>query len=350
MTLPLSQRAILHVDMDAFFAAIEQRRRPEYRGKPVVVAGRGDPTERGVVSTCSYEARRYGIRSAMPLRTAYKRCPHAIFLPVDMEAYQEESARVKEILRRFSDVVGDSSIDEAYLDVTDAGRPATEVARALKAAVAAETGLTCSVGVGPNRLLAKIASDMDKPDGLTVLAMDDVPDRVWPLPVRVLWGVGPKTAARLAPLGIETVGDLARVDRSRLAATVGESTAQWLAALARGEDDSPIETRGERKSQSREVTFQRDIDDPDALAARLAELVDGVAEDARGGGYLARTVTVKVRFVTFTTLTRSLTLPAATDDAAVLRAAAAECLARVELRRPVRLIGCALTNLERRQR
>jgi DNA polymerase-4 len=202
------RRRILHVDMDAFFAAVELKRHPELRGKPVVVGGRGDPQSRGVVSTATYEARAFGIHSGMALRLAWRLCPEAVFLPVDFDTYAGESERFKAILQQFSQTIEDAGIDEAYLDVSDASDPAA-VGHAIKQQVQAKTGLTCSVGIAPNKLLAKLASDLQKPAGLTVLDEDDIPGRVWPLPAGRLLGVGPKTEARLMEMGVTTIGELA---------------------------------------------------------------------------------------------------------------------------------------------
>jgi DNA polymerase-4 len=190
-------RRILHIDMDAFFSSVEQKRHPELVGKPVVVGGEGDPAKRGVVSTASYEARKFGIHSAMPLRTAYSLCPEAIFVPVDYEEYSRVSGEVKAILKQFSPIIEDVGIDEAFLDISSIDRPSEEIAKEIKKRIKDETDLTCSIGIAPNKLLAKIASDMQKPDGLTIIMEDDIQRRIWPLSVRKLWGVGPKTEAYL---------------------------------------------------------------------------------------------------------------------------------------------------------
>ena len=202
-------RRILHVDMDAFFAAVEQQRRPELRGKPLVIGGNGDPMKRGVVSTASYEARRFGIHSAMPLRAAWRLCPQAVFLPVDYREYARISEVIKSVLREASTVMEDVGIDEAFLDISAIDRPLQLIAREIKERIRETTGLTCSIGIAPNKLLAKIASDMEKPDGITIITAEDVATRIWPLPVRKLRGVGPKTEEHLKGMGVETVGDLA---------------------------------------------------------------------------------------------------------------------------------------------
>jgi DNA polymerase-4 len=202
-------RQILHIDMDAFFAMIEQKRLPELIGKPVVVGGGGDATQRGVVSTASYEARRFGIHTAMPLRTAYRLCPRAVFLPVDYEEYSSVSEKIKGMLREFTPIVEDVGIDEAFLDISAIEKPLEEIASEIKKRIREETGLTCSIGIAPNKLLAKMASDMDKPDGLTILTEQDIESRIWLLPVRKLRGIGPKTEAYLKGMSIETIGQIA---------------------------------------------------------------------------------------------------------------------------------------------
>lgn len=246
--------------MDAFFAAVEQKRNPNLIGKALVIGGSGDPTQRGVVSTASYEARKFGIHSAMPLRTAYKLCPHAVFLPVDYQEYARVSEKIKDILSRFCPLMQDVGIDEAFLDISQIDKPPEEIAKEIKLAIKQETGLTCSIGIAPNKLLAKIASDMQKPDGLTIIVKDDIENRIWTLPARKLWGVGPKTEAYLREMGIETIGALASLSLEKLLEKFGNSYGKYLYEASRGIDDSPLITHWEPKSTSREVTFQRDID------------------------------------------------------------------------------------------
>src|SRR5574340_1045250 len=224
-------RVIFHIDMDAFFASVEEKRDPKLIGKPVVIGGSGDPTQRGVVSTASYEARKYGIRSGMPLRTAYKLCPHAVFLPVDYEEYSRVSGIIKDIFRQFSTEMENAGIDEAFLDMSDItsiDRPAIETAQKIKQIVKEETGLTCSIGIAPNKLLAKIASAMQKPDAITLIREGDIESRIWPLPVRKLWGVGPKTEAHLKEMGINTIGELAALSLEQLTDIFGESYGNYL--------------------------------------------------------------------------------------------------------------------------
>jgi DNA polymerase-4 len=341
-------RRILHTDMDAFFAAVEERRRPELRGKPVVIGGSGDPHTRGVVSTANYEARKYGVHSAMPLRTAYNLCPLAVFLPVDYEEYSRVSAIIKSVLRQIGPVMEDVGIDEAYLDITDIPGTSEEVAAEIKRRVREETGLTCSIGIAPNKLLAKIASDLQKPDGLTIISEGDVERKIWPLAVRKLYGVGPKTEAHLNGIGIKSIGDLAALPIERLVEEFGDSYGAYLYDASRGMDDSPLVTHWEPKSTSRETTFERDVTDWQVLAKTLVALVKESVQDIRERGYRCRNVTVKVRYAGFETHTRALTLPGFSDDEMVIRKAAFDCLGRFDLkRRSVRLIGVRLARLEK---
>jgi DNA polymerase-4 len=342
----MSSRTILHVDMDAFFAAVEQLRRPELRGKPVVVGGDGDPRKRGVVSTASYEARTFGIHSAMPLRTAFRLCPDAVFLPVDFAAYREVSARMHQILRDTGARVESLGLDEAFLDASDLPEAGEAIARGIKARIAAELHLTASVGVGPNKLVAKIASNLRKPDGLTVIAAGEVEARLAPLPVTVLWGVGPKTAAHLErAFKVKTVGDLAAVPDSRLQEEFGPRHGAYLHEIARGIDDSPIVTEWEPKSISRERTFQVDLRRPETIRQMVSRLAAEVAGDLREEGYRAATITLKVRLVPFHTLTRSRTVTSPIDDGAALADIALGLLERVMVDRPVRLLGVRAAKL-----
>jgi len=342
---PDAGRVILHVDMDAFFAAVELQRQPQLRGRPVVVGGRGDPASRGVVSTATYEARVFGIHSGMPLRTAARLCPDAVFLPVDFPAYQSASAAVFRVLTGVSPVLQAVGLDEAYLDLTSRAASAEATARALKADIRGQTGLVASVGIGPNRLLAKIASDLEKPDGLTRLTPADVPGRVWPLPVRTLHGVGPRSEARLRGLNIHTVGDLAATPLARLAAAFGARHGEALLRAAHGEDERPVQTERVRKSIGRERTFQQDCRSSGRLAHEAAAMLAEVLRRLRERGLRARTVTVKLRYRDFTTHTRSLSLPSASDDPQILEAAVRSCLFQHRLHRAVRLLGVQLSQL-----
>jgi DNA polymerase-4 len=340
-------RKILHLDMDAFFAAIELLRHPELAGRPLVVGGRGDPNERGVVSTASYEARKYGIHSAMPLRTAHRLCRHAVFLPVDYREYSRVSAIIKDLLRRFSSSIEDAGIDEAYLDITESELPPEQVASAIKQEIKQATGLTCSIGIGRNKLLAKIASDLDKPDGLTILGEADLEKRVWPLPVRKLPGVGPKTEEKLKGMGVRTIGTLAEQPMASLAEVFGPAHGRWLCEAARGIDERPLVTLWEPRSMSHETTFQRDVEDWQVLATTLTRLAYRVARELREEGYVGRIVTVKLRYADFETHTHEKTLEEPTADQDAIRHAAFECFARFRLEKKVRLIGVRVGDLHK---
>ncbi len=333
--------------MDAFFAAVEQKRHPELIGRPVVIGGDGDPTQRGVVSTASYEARKFGIHSAMPLMTAYKLCPQAVFLPVDYKEYSRVSEIIKNGLRQFTPLMEDVGIDEAFLDISEIEGASEEVAGEIKRMILHETGLTCSIGVGPNKLLAKIASDMQKPDGITIIDQGDIEARIWPLSARKLWGVGPKTEAHLKDMGIDTIGDLAGMPLETLVEAFGNSYGIFLYESSRGIDESPLVTYWEPKSSSRETTFQRDTDNWQAIARNLAELTKEVVADLKRSGYSGRNVTVKVRFSDFKTVTRAKTLQETTDSLEEIRRAAFECLGRIEIKMKVRLVGVRVGRLEK---
>lgn len=336
-------RRILHIDMDAFFAAVEEKRRPELAGKPVIIGGSGDPTKRGVVSTASYEARKYGVHSAMPLRTAYRLCPQGVFLPVDYEEYARVSAVIKNILREFSPVMEDVGIDEAFLDISDNEEPSEQIAHRIKTRIREETGLTASVGIAPNKLLAKIASDLQKPDGVTILTERGIQVRIWPLPVRKLWGVGPKTEDRLKALGISTIGELASLPLDHLTELFGKSYGSYLFEASHGVDNRPLVTCREPKSSSRETTFERDTNNYAVIARTLHDLIADVVADIVKQGLKARTVTVKLRYGNFETHTKAKTLPALTDSVDELKAAAFECLSGFYLKRWVRLVGFRLS-------
>jgi DNA polymerase-4 len=341
----ISMRRILHIDMDAFFSSVEQKRHPELVGKPVVVGGGGDPTKRGVVSTASYEARKFGIHSAMPLRTAYRLCPDAVFLPVDYEEYSSVSEKIKEILREFTPIVEDVGIDEAFLDISSLDKPSDGIAEEIKKRIKDEIDLTSSIGIAPNKLLAKMASDIQKPNGLTIITEEDVARHIWPLPVRKLWGVGPKTEAYLKDMGIKSIGELAALSLERLIEEFGQSYGSYLYEASRGIDESPLVTHWEPRSISRETTFQKDVDNWQVIAKTLAELTKDVVTSMKEEGYQGRTMTVKVRFSDFKTYTRAKTLAESTDSLEEIRRAAFDCLKRVELNKKVRLIGMRIGNL-----
>ena len=341
------QRRIIHIDMDAFFAAVEEQRNPALIGKPVVIGGSGDPTKRGVVSTANYEARKHGIHSAMPMMTAYKLCPQAVFLPVDYQAYVAASAQFKSTLLSVSPIIEDIGIDEVYLDVSELTDLPEVIASRIKSGIKEKTGLTCSIGIAANKLLAKIASDMQKPDGLTILTEGDIESRLWPLPARKVYGIGPKTEAYLKTIGIETIGQLALLSLETLLEHFGNSYGQYLYDSSRGINDSPLITSWEAKSISRETTFQKDIKDWQSIAKTLALLTREVVLEMQDSGYKARTVTIKIRFSDFETKTRAKTLTDYTDAEEEMRKAAFACLKRIDLNKRVRLIGVRASNLEK---
>ncbi|WP_410632900.1 DNA polymerase IV [Amycolatopsis sp. cmx-4-83] len=329
---------VLHVDLDQFIAAVEVARHPELAGKPVVVGGNGDPTERAVVATASYEAREFGIQSGMPLRLAAKRCPDAVFLPSDPDAYLEVSARVMAVLREFPVVVQVLGWDEAFLGA-EADDPEA-LAAELKAAVARETGLSCAVGIGDNKLRAKLATGFGKPGGIYRLTQENWWAVMAGRPTDALWGIGGKTAKKLAELGIETVLDLAGADAAALAARFGPKTGPWLRLLGGGISDADVSaTPYVARSRSRETTFQRDLTDPAEMAAEVSALAKRVTQDVLEEGRPAARIAVKVRFVPFLTHTHSITLPEPTSDAAEIDRAAREVLGMFELTRAVRLLG-----------
>ncbi|HKZ75178.1 MAG TPA: DNA polymerase IV [Actinomycetota bacterium] len=341
------ERSIVHVDMDAFYAAVEQRDRPEIRGKPVVVGA--DPRGRGVVSTASYEARRFGIHSAMPIGRAFRLCPHAVFLPVDMPKYARVSAGIMAILREFTPLVEPLSLDEAFLDLTASRAlfgPALQIARRIKARIRAEVGLSASAGVAPNKLLAKIASDLRKPDGLVEVRPGEEVSFLRDLPITRLWGVGPVGEAALTALGVRTIGQLARMPRRALAERFGAHGAQ-LWNLAHGKDDRPVVPWEEPKSIGAEETFERDTTARARLHATLLAQADRVAEELRAQGLRGRTVTLKVRFADFRTLTRRNTLGAPTADDHEIFREAWEALLRLAPKEPVRLVGLSVSGLTR---
>lgn len=345
-------RVIFHVDMDAFFASVEQRDHPEYRGKPLIVGS--PPDQRGVVCAASYEARKFKVRSAMPSRTAGKLCPQGIFVRPRMDVYRAESASIMEILRSFTPVIEKVSVDEAYLDLSASCAPgddadaalesALPVAREIKRRIAAERNLTASIGVGPNKFLAKLGSDFQKPDGLTIIRERDKVDFLKPLSVRSIHGVGPVTAQTLEAKGLATIGDL-QATAIDLHGIVG-SFADGLRQRAFGEDDRELDTSDERKSISAENTFLNDTDDRPTLRAALRELSVDVAQTLEKHGLGALTVQVKVRYSDFTTLTRQVRLEDPVTDAKKICWLAQYLLARHRLvKSPLRLIGIGVSTL-----
>lgn len=368
------ERHIAHLDMDAFYASVELLRYPELKDRPVVIGGgrRHHPERltddtlrfatlrqyagRGVVTTANYAARRFGVHSAMGLMKAAALAPDAVLLPNDFDRYRLYSRRFKdavaEVVGTDPPLIEDRGIDEIYIDLT--GLPGvgddhgTALAHAIKARVLERTGLTCSIGVTPNKLLSKLASDLDKPDGLTILREADLERRIWPLPARRINGIGPKAAARLESLGIRSIGELAAADPAWLVAQFGRSQGAWLHAAAHGRDERPVVTHSEPRSLSRETTFDRDLHpraDRAALSALFTRLCEHVAADLHRKGYVGRTVGIKLRYDDFRTVTRDLTLPLATDDAQAIRQAAGQCLKRVPLTRRLRLLGVRMGSL-----
>lgn len=342
------RRTIVHVDMDAFFAQIEVLDNPEYRGKPLVVGGRRD-SRRGVVSTASYEARKYGIRSAMPIRRAVELCPHAVFVPPRMSRYEEVSRQVFSVLDSFSPVVEPLSIDEAFLDMTGCEHfyaDARHMGMQLKQRIFEATGLTASVGIAPSKFVAKLASDREKPNGLVIVTAAEVDNFLVPLPVEAIWGVGPKTAARLRIMGVCTVQDVRETPLERLARELGPRLAAHVQALAFGRDERPVEPDSEAKSIGRETTFEEDVPDGPVLRGVLARLAASVGYRLRKEGLYARTVTVKVRYPDFETHTKSRTLPEPFRDDDTLYAEAIRLLDELQLRQPLRLIGVYASQLQ----
>lgn len=334
----MATRWVLHMDLDEFIAAVELLRRPELEGRPIVVGGDGDPTKRGVVSTANYEARRFGIRSAMPLRTALKRCPDAVFLAVDAEAYLAASREVMDTLRTFPAVVQVAGWDEAFLAV-ETERP-EELARRIQARVLEVTRLWCSIGVGDNKLRAKIASGFAKPRGVFRLTSENWAGMMGHRPTADLWGVGSKTAGKLAELGIATVDELASADDEMLAHRFGPRTGPWLRSLALGEDGSPVTDEPYvPRGHGREHTYQQNLTDASEMRERVAEMARDLTAELRTGGRPVVRVIVKVRFAPFFTTTHGGTLPEPSSDPSEVEAAALRALERFDLDRPVRLLG-----------
>jgi DNA polymerase-4 len=375
-----NRRWICHLDMDAFYASVELLRYPELKGQPVVIGGRRAqaPVEgpggerrfarlreyagRGVVTTATYPARDLGVHSAMGMMKAAKLAPDAVLLPADFEEYRRLSRAFKAAVAEVAPVIEDRGIDEIYIDLTEVPGAQEAVghdphggvralAQEIRNNVVRRTGgLTCSVGVTPNKLLSKIASELDKPDGLTVLTLADLPSRIWPLPARRVNGIGPKAAAKLLTLGVHTVGELAARPRAELVQIFGRSYGAWLHEAARGIDDRPVVTHSEPVSTSRETTFERDLHpvrDRATLTPLLTRLCEQVAADLQRKGYAARTIGIKLRYADFKTVTRDLTLPAPVADAQAIRRAAGECLKRVDLGRALRLLGVRAASLAR---
>jgi DNA polymerase-4 len=336
---------ILHVDMDAFYASVETVKDPSLRGRPVVVGGQGG---RGVVTSASYEARSFGVRSAMPMITARRLCPHAAFVPNDFAAYQDFSGRIREVFLAHTPLVEPLSLDEAFLDVSGSvrlfGAP-SDVARTIKLRIRA-LGLACTVGVAPNKFLAKLASSRAKPDGLLVVKADAIEEFLHPLPVTALWGVGAQTGDALRRLGLKTVGDLAAISRRTLQRAVGDALGSLLYALARGVDERPVVPHEPAKSVGSEETFARDLDSTEEVLRELLRLADRTASRLRAKGLCGRTVTLKVRFSNFKTITRSRTLEHEADTAAEIYDVARRLYTKLDPQRPrIRLLGVSVAGL-----
>jgi DNA polymerase-4 len=339
-------RWIMHVDMDAFFASIEQRDDPTLRGKPVVVGAK--PGGRGVVATSSYEARKFGIRSAMPINEAHRRCPDAVYLRPDMPRYAAESQTIMQVLESISPIVEPVSIDEAFVDITGLEKlfgPLETIAHTTKQRIFASTRLTASVGIGPNRLIAKLASDYRKPDGVTIVEPDQVLDFLGPMPVRTLRGIGGKTAERIERLGFHTIAELRRCPRELLAGHFGIKSADLLYNQSRGIGSDVVGDHGPRKSISRETTFSEDIRDWELLHNVLLDLAADVGRQTRAEGLAGRVVTLKIRFTGFETHTRRQTLETPTNhDTTIFRTALALTKERAFQNKAVRLIGVGLSD------
>lgn len=368
--MPQTPRRIAHLDMDAFFASVELLRYPELRGLPVVVGGRSvhrpidladgtrrysrlrDYVGRGVVTTSTYEARALGVFSAMGTMKAAKLAPDAILLPADFEAYRHYSSLFKKAVKDIAPLVEDRGIDEIYIDLSYHAEETVALATRIKQAVREATQLTCSICVAENKLLAKMGSELDKPDGLTILTSSDIPTRIWPLAVGKVNGIGPKTASRLNELNILTVRDLAKADKAFLHEYFGSNTAEWLHAAANGEDDRPLSADSDSKSISRETTFERDLHaryDREQLTPIFTQLCTRLAADLSRKGYLARTIGIKMRYPDFRRISRDHTLPEPTADPLVIRRAAGECLRRVDLEQRFRLLGVRASGLIRQE-
>ncbi|PIF89248.1 DNA polymerase-4 [Acidovorax sp. 62] len=380
---PVGRRRIAHLDMDAFYASVELLRYPQLKGLPVVIGGGrrkvddlllqnpdgSGPREpcfipvedfpllkdyvgRGVITTATYAARQFGVGSAMGMMKAAKLCPQAIVLPVDFEEVRKYSRTFKSAITEIAPVMQDRGVDEVYIDFTDVPGGQREggrvLARLIQKSIFEKTGLTCSIGVAPNRLLAKMASEFNKPNGISIVYEEDLQSKVWPLNVRKINGIGPKAGEKLARLGIETIGQLAEQDEQWLIGHFGKSTGAWMHRVAWGRDDSPVVTESEPVSMSRETTFDRDLHavrDRAELSRIFTDLCQRVAQDLQRKGYVGKTIGIKLRYEDFKTATRDHTLPVATSDAALIRRTAGQCLKRVPLDKRLRLLGVRVATL-----
>lgn len=360
-------RRIAHLDMDAFYASVELLRYPELRGLPVVIGAGSDaqPTMlpdgsrvfsrlrayagRGVVTTSTYEARALGVFSAMGMMKAAQLAPDAVLLPVDFATYRHYSRLFKAAVAGVAPHIEDRGIDEIYIDLSAHPEDTLVLAQRIKAAVRDATGLSCSIGISPNKLLSKIASELDKPDGITIIGPGDLQRRIWPLPVAKVNGIGPKASAKLSGLGIDTIEQLAGAPPDLLQSHFGLSYARWLIEVAHGMDDRPVVMHSEPKSISRETTFDRDLHvlrDRAALSAIFVKLCEQLQGDLLRKGYVGRTIGIKLRFDNFRTVTRDLTLPYPTADAAAIHRAAGLCLKRIPLEHRIRLLGVRVSGLQ----
>jgi len=365
-TRPDPPRRIAHLDMDAFFASVELLRYPQLRGHPVVVGGRrvpapfqgadgqwtysqlGDYAGRGVVTTSTYEARKLGVFSGMGLMQSARLAPHAVVLPADFEAYKHYSRLFKQAVFEVAPVMEDRGIDEIYVDLTDLDPDSHRLASGLKRAVFEATGLSCSIGVSPNKLLSKICSDLDKPDGLTLLSMEDVPHRIWPLPASKINGIGPKATEKLKQFDIHTIGDLARTPLQFLQSHFGLQMGGWMHQVAQGIDDRPVVTERDPKSLSRETTFESNLHvrhDRAALTQIVDELCRRVADDLARKQLRAKTIGIKVKYADFSQVTRDITLASSVGDALGIRRAVSDCLKRVAFHDRIRLLGVRASGL-----
>ena len=359
-------RRIAHLDMDAFFASVELLRYPELRGQAVVVGGRSmhqpvlqpdgskrfarlkDYVGRGVITTSTYEARALGVFSGMGLMKSAALAPDAILLPANFDAYREYSRKFKAAVASMAPLIEDRGIDEIYIDLTDIDEESRPLAERIKQAVFDATGLTCSIAISPNKLLSKIGSDLDKPNGLTILDESDIEARIWPLLAKKINGIGPKATERLTKLGINTIGELAAADPAFLIRKFGQNTGAWLHRVAHGIDERPVVTYSEPKSISRETTLERDLHakhDRVALSVMFTSLCERVADGLKRKGYVARTIGIKIRFEDFSTVTRDCTVMNEVSDAGEIRKAAGECLKRVSLNKRIRLLGVRASSL-----
>lgn len=359
-------RHIAHLDMDAFYASVELLRYPELKGRPVVIGGgsasapKRNPkgewqfstlanySGRGVATTSTYEARALGVHSAMGLMKAAKLAPDAVLLPTDFNSYRHYSKLFKSAVAEIAPTIEDRGIDEIFIELTGLSTDMLSLIRQLQDAVFKATQLSCSIGVAPNKLLAKIGSDLDKPRGLTVITKEDIHTKIWPLSVKKINGIGPKATEKLAMIGIHTIEELARADLGQLQSNFGRSYSAWLSRVAHGIDDRPIATRSEPKSMSRETTFDRDmhaIADKKKLTPMFTMLCQKVADDLARKSYAGKTVGIKLRFSDFSIVTRDVTLDSPTNDPAVIRHAAGECLRRVHFDQRLRLVGVRVSGL-----